>query len=80
MTMGAPAVCVRHTKTPITVTVPDEQKTFSTHMCNLNIPLHPSHMTQAHIVPRLGLSLLIPIKKVCDGRYKIIYDEQKVRV
>ena len=77
---GAPVINIKPTTNSIGITLSNRQSIMPTHTCNLNIPWLPAFVTEAYIVPGMAYSSLISIKKCCNGRCKIIYNETEVRV
>ena len=65
---------------PIQIKLLDGDIILSTHTCNLPIPWLPNEMTEAHIVPGLVHSSLIPTKKFCEAGCVVILDMHECRV
>ena len=52
----------------------------STHTCYLRIPGLQKELRKGHIVPDLNHSLLVSIKKLCQGGCEIIFKKNKCEV
>ena len=53
-------------KNPISVQMPDDRKTFSTHTCDLDIDDLPAAAKKGHILPGLASHALISVRVLCD--------------
>ena len=58
---GAPAINIKRTKNPISISQPDGGKLESTHKCEIDNPLLPKAARKAHIVPGLVHTSLVLI-------------------
>ena len=56
---GAPAINIRKTKKPISVSQPDGGKLESTHKCEIDNPQLPQEARKSHIVPGLAHMSLV---------------------
>lgn len=52
---GAPAINIKRTENPISISQPDGGKLESTHECKIDNPLLPKAKRKAHIVPQEAL-------------------------
>ncbi len=77
---GAPVTNKQIATAPIQITLPDGNKIWSSHTCNLDIPWLPHNMTAAHIVPGLSHASLIATRQFCDAGGKVIFDQQTCKV
>ena len=77
---GAPVTNKRIATKPNQITLPDGNKIWSSHTCNLDIPWLPHDMTAAHIVPGLSHASLIATRQFCDAGGKVIFDQQTCKV
>ena len=76
---GAPVDNKRVTRTPLTINLPDGKKIYSTHVCNIIIPGHPTVLT-GHIVPLLTIVSLIGIWPLCKTGCTVTFDNEKCDV
>ena len=82
---GAPAINIKRTKHPISISQPDGGKLVSTHECEINNPKLPKGARKAHIVPGLAHTSPVSVKMwiyagcfVTYGENVIVYYNEKV--
>ena len=73
---GAPAINIRKTKNPISISQPDGGKLESTHKCEIDNPQLPQEARKSHIVPGLAHTSLISIKMLIDAGCFVTYGEK----
>ena len=76
---GSPVTNLQVDDNPIGIIIPNGKNMTSTHICNLDIPWLPNHMTEAHIVPGLAHASLISTGKFCESGCKVIFDTNECR-
>ena len=77
---GAPVFNKCIDANPVYVTLPDGQRSTSTHTYNLDIPWLPHSTTGAHIVPGLLHSSLISTRKFYDAGCKVKFSKTGCKV
>ena len=70
---GAPAISIRRTENPISISQPDGGKLESTHECEIDNPQLPQAARKAHIVPGLAHTSLVSIKMLIDAGCFVTY-------
>ena len=73
---GAPAINIRRTKNPISISQPDSGKLESTHEYDIDNPQLPQASIKAHIVPGLVHMSLVSIKMLIDAGCFVTYGEK----
>jgi hypothetical protein len=79
LTKGAPCLNKHRATTPISVTLPDSRKIFSSHICDVAIPGLPTVLT-GHIIPDMTTASLLGIRILCKAGYKVIFDNKNCQV
>ena len=77
---GAPVVDLRVATCPIAIKLPDRSVIYSTRIGNLDIPWLPGQVIECHIVPGLAHTSLLLVKKFCEAKYMVVFDEEECRV
>ena len=72
---GAPAINIRRTTNPISISQPDSGKLEFTHECEIDNPQIPQAARKAHIVPGLAHTSLVSIKMLIDAGCFVTYSE-----
>ena len=67
-------------KKPLIINLPDDTQLKSTHTCEINVPRLPKEARQAHVVPGMAHTSLIPMKILTDAGCKVVYDAHECRV
>ena len=63
----------------ITITLPDNSKVSSTHICDINIPGLSTTLT-GHTVPGITMASLMGIRVLCKAGCKVAFDDKKCKV
>ena len=79
LTKNAPCLNKRPADSPISVTLPDGRKIFSSHICDVRIPGLPTMLT-GHIMPDMTTASLFGIRVLCKAGCKVIFDNEKCQV
>ena len=70
---------LRQSDNPIIISLPDDRKVVSTHICDINIPGLPTVLT-GHIVLGITMTSLIGIHIFCKAGCYVIFDNEKCKV
>jgi hypothetical protein len=75
LTKGAPCLNKHRATTPILVALPDGNKIFSLHICDVAIPGLPT-VLMGHIMPDMTTASLLGIPILCKAGCKVVFDDK----